>query len=772
MKKSNRIYKLLSIALSAVLLLSVLPIASFAATTPTYNNLEYKVTNGEVTITRYIGSEEAEAVTVPAEINGSPVTAIGDGAFTVSKTTSIQLPKSITKIGMMAFMGSTDAIINLADLENLTYIGAYAFVDTGLSGDLVLPESVTDIGAGAFSMTKITSLHLGKNVKPVEVQTGKPWNTIVKSVMSSSFASLADSFLKPYSSTESERNIAMNCMNLSKITVDAQNPYLRSYGGVLFGKDMTEMYCYPSGKQMHTYIIPLTVRNFYNSFGGLHLPPASITFFGNTIDLMDDTGNGLIKLPEWTDFGSNNPLKSVIIPANVSSICFAAFYNTGLTSVYIPKNVEIIGKKAFWHCRDLVTVGFDRTSSYQELPEECFKDCASLKHVTFGKVDYLEKLAFGNCTSMESIDLTNVRALNATAFDDCTNLSEVIYRDTEDTSDVQTQSYAAKRFLADADQSGTRATVSASAFANTDSLKTVLLGSSVEKVEAKAFANCANLETVYLSDEIDSIDETAFDGGGDFTIVCPSENGAAYQKALAIKTAVETKAAAEDKKRTVTVTTMVISPIANQTYTGKEIAPDFTVTASGKRLTKDVDYEVFFKDNVEAGTASITVLGKGNYSIFAALAKFAILRRDLSDDVLVSNVLPQTATENGVEPELALSCGDYILQKDVDYTVIYENNSEPGTATATVTGIGNFKGSKTLSFTITAAPDIVEVTLPGDVDGDGQLALTDYAFIANLSVGAYKTDDPYILAAADINGDGAVDMFDAMILNQRLNGYA
>lgn len=293
-----------------------------------------------------------------------------------------------------------------------------------------------------------------------------------------------------------------------------------------------------------------------------------------------------------------------------------------------------------------------------------------------------------------------------------------------------------------------------------------MLGSSVEKVEAKAFANCANLETVYLSDEIDSIHETAFNGSGDFTIVCPNGNGAAYQKAIEIQTA------AKAKGQTVTVTTMVISPIANQTYTGKEIAPDFTVTASGKRLTKDVDYEVFFKDNVEAGTASITVLGKGNYSIFAALAKFAILRRDLSDDVLVSNVLPQTATENGVEPELALSCGDYILQKDVDYTVIYENNSEPGTATATVTGIGNFKGSKTLSFTITAAPDIVEVTLPGDVDGDGQLALTDYAFIANLSVGAYKTDDPYILAAADINGDGAVDMFDAMILNQRLNGYA
>lgn len=765
MKKSNRIYKLLSVALSAVLLLSVLPIASFAATTPTYNNLEYKVTNGEVTITRYAGTEAAEAVIVPEEINGSPVTAIGDGAFTVSKTTSIQLPKTIQKIGMMAFMGSTDTIINLADLENLTYIGAYAFVDTGLSGDLVLPESVTDIGAGAFSMTDITSLHLGKNVKPVEVQTGKPWNTIIKTVMPS-FASLADSFLKPYSSTESERNIAMNCLNLTKITVDSKNPYLRSYGGVLFSKDMTEMYCYPSGKQMHTYIIPLTVRNFYNSFGGLHLPPASFKLFGNTVDLMDDNGNGLVKLPEWTDFGSNNPLKSVVIPAGVSSICYAAFYNTGLTSVYIPKNVEIIGQKAFWHCRDLVTVGFDRNSAYQELPEQCFKDCESLKNVTFGKVDYLAALAFGNCSTIESIDLTNVRSLDATAFDDCTNLSEVIYRDTETTSDVQAQSYAAKRFAASADTMSTRSTVSASAFENTASLKTVMLGSSVEKVEAKAFANCANLETVYLSDEIDSIHETAFNGSGDFTIVCPNGNGAAYQKAIEIQTA------AKAKGQTVTVTTMVISPIANQTYTGKEILPDFTVTASGKRLTKDVDYEVFYKNNVEAGTASITVVGKGNYSIFAALAKFAILRRDLSDDVLVSNVLPQTANKNGVEPELALSCGDYILQKDVDYTVVYENNSEPGTATATVTGIGNFKGSKTLSFTITATPDVVEVTLPGDIDGDGQLALTDYAFIKTLAIGAYETDDPYILAAADINGDGAVDMFDAMILNQKLNGYA
>lgn len=761
MKKSTRIHKLLSVALSAVLLLSALPFASFAAAaTSTYNDFEYTTANGEVTIKRYAGT--AESVIVPAEIDGKPVTVIGDGAFsnpTNTRPKSVTLPKSITKIGMMAFFASTDTEINLADLENLTYIGAYAFVDTGLSGDLIIPESVTEIGASAFTMTKITSLHLGKNVKPVSVQTGNGWKELVKTVMPA-YASLVESFMKPYSSTESERNIAMNCMNLTKITVDSQNPYLRSYGGALFSKDMTEMYCYPSGKQMHTYIIPLTVRNFYNAFGGFHMPPASIKMLGNQIDLMDNEGNGIIKLgSDWTDFGSNNPLKSVVMPAGVTSICEAAFYNTGLTSVYIPKNVTIIGKKAFWHCRGLTTVGFDRNSSYTELPEQCFKDCEALKSVTFGKVDYLAALAFGNCSTIESIDLTNVLSLDSTAFDDCTNLSEVIYRDTEDTT-VQAQSYAAKRFAASADAENTKATVSESAFSNTDSLKTVMLGNSVAKIDSYAFANCKNLTTAYISGDIaeENISNTAFDGCSALTIVVPTTNCGAYRYAV---------------KHNIPVTTMVISAIANQTYTGEEIEPVFTVTASGKQLTKDVDYEVFYKDNVDAGTASITVVGKGNYSIFAALAKFAILRRDLSDDVLVSNILPQTATEIGVEPELVLSCGSYILQKDVDYTVAYENNTEPGTASVTVTGIGNFKGSKTLSFTIVEAPETsVIVTLPGDIDGDGQIALTDYAFIKLLAIGSYVTEDSYILAAADINGDGAVDMFDAALLNQKLNGYA
>jgi hypothetical protein len=44
-----------------------------------------------------------------------------------------------------------------------------------------------------------------------------------------------------------------------------------------------------------------------------------------------------------------------------------------------------------------------------------------------------------------------------------------------------------------------------------------------------------------------------------------------------------------------------------------------------------------------------------------------------------------------------------VLVKDTDYTVTYKNNTEAGTAEVVITGKGNYKGTKTLSFTIDKA---------------------------------------------------------------------
>lgn len=51
-------------------------------------------------------------------------------------------------------------------------------------------------------------------------------------------------------------------------------------------------------------------------------------------------------------------------------------------------------------------------------------------------------------------------------------------------------------------------------------------------------------------------------------------------------------------------------------------------------------------------------------------------------------------------PKVTVSQGDTLLIKDTDYTVAYADNRDPGTATVTVTGIGNCSGSVTKTFTI------------------------------------------------------------------------
>lgn len=57
-------------------------------------------------------------------------------------------------------------------------------------------------------------------------------------------------------------------------------------------------------------------------------------------------------------------------------------------------------------------------------------------------------------------------------------------------------------------------------------------------------------------------------------------------------------------------------------------------------------------------------------------------------------------TGSAVTPEIALTLGDATLVWNIDYTVAYSNNINPGTAAAVITGIGNYTGTLTVNFNI------------------------------------------------------------------------
>ena len=146
-----------------------------------------------------------------------------------------------------------------------------------------------------------------------------------------------------------------------------------------------------------------------------------------------------------------------------------------------------------------------------------------------------------------------------------------------------------------------------------------------------------------------------------------------------------------------------ISNIANKAYTGKAIKPAVTVTFGGVTLKKGTDYTVSYKNNVQAGTATVVVTGKGSYT-GTAKKTFKITKRNLAKATVTLAKESYAYTGKAIKPAVkAVTVGSVTFTKDTDYTVSYKNNKKRGTATVTITGKGSCTGTITKTFKIVKA---------------------------------------------------------------------
>lgn len=57
-----------------------------------------------------------------------------------------------------------------------------------------------------------------------------------------------------------------------------------------------------------------------------------------------------------------------------------------------------------------------------------------------------------------------------------------------------------------------------------------------------------------------------------------------------------------------------IAPIPDQTFTGSAVTPEPVIKFGSLTLKKDTDYTLTYANNINVGTATVTITGKGNYS--------------------------------------------------------------------------------------------------------------------------------------------------------------
>ncbi|MBQ1391363.1 MAG: leucine-rich repeat protein, partial [Firmicutes bacterium] len=152
-----------------------------------------------------------------------------------------------------------------------------------------------------------------------------------------------------------------------------------------------------------------------------------------------------------------------------------------------------------------------------------------------------------------------------------------------------------------------------------------------------------------------------------------------------------------------------VAAIPASNYTGAAQKPEPVVKVGTKTLKKDTDYTLTYKNNTKAGTATVTITGKGNYA-GTKTANFTIKPLPLAaaaTKTQISGLNAKTYTGSAVKPApvvKALVGGKTVtLKAGTDYTVTYKNNTKAGTATVVITGKGSFTGSKTASFKINPA---------------------------------------------------------------------
>lgn len=128
-----------------------------------------------------------------------------------------------------------------------------------------------------------------------------------------------------------------------------------------------------------------------------------------------------------------------------------------------------------------------------------------------------------------------------------------------------------------------------------------------------------------------------------------------------------------------------------------------------KELTEGTDYELEYENNVDPGTATVTVKGIGKYKGYEQSFTYTIEHRTFHLNHYQNHdnigTVKWTGKEVNFLPENIISDhNEAVLENGKDYKVEYTDNVEPGTASMKIIGINDYKGCE-LDFTYTIEPD-------------------------------------------------------------------
>ena len=478
-------------------------------------------------------------VIIPDEVDGVPVTAIGNSAFTYqsylkcvvfgkniqtvegnafsncSELQKVVMNDKLKTIGDSAFSGCSK-LHDITVGSNIEYIGDSAFLQCVNLNGFKLPDTVKHIGRASFQKTRVKELVIPEGVTELE---GCPAEqTFGKNIDEPIVYNVTMKIMNPecrLSFIEEPREWA-NCIIVSDS--GAARDFAEENGIHHCGFEQFEKGDYE--KNDISYFDGTSANYEYGmSFikvdGGAELAAAALPENGRLVIPDEIEGLPVVSVSKdvydyYNRANYNGPfrLRSVKIGNNVKSIPKGAFTYSMLRIVEIGDGVETIGNSAFIFCEALSYVKFGK--GIKEVGEEAFYHCWKMQSVIdLPSVITIGDEAFINCKYAKGIILGNdLKTIGNNAFENVCDYKVLELPDSLES--IGESAFEANYSLEEVRCGKGLKTIGKGAFSDNAILKKVTLNEGLTDLGKSAFENCYLLHEINIPDSLTEIKGMTF----------------------------------------------------------------------------------------------------------------------------------------------------------------------------------------------------------------------------------------------------------------------